>query len=341
MLARQRHGSATVPAHQGTMPVHHEAEAFRNARDGGRDEVLALLGMWCKPVQLFSAVFASCRDEVVAAQPRLWRVVRQRLAGFPDGALPEPWLYDQLAGEMALIIEAAAVPADALRARLAVQGAQALRQDHLAVCTIGAGIARRFAALDARAHELLSRRYSGRPFPATRDAAMRLLELRADLDWQANGARPAGDCDPRFAQLLEDAIGGGGDPGARPRLHAALVGDARLGAVFDRQARLDLVLGAWFAPAGPHECAVLVRELEWGGDDSSRISPAMIQARRQAGAIVMQLPPAPPPPPPPPPPPSGRIPRPDGSRIAVAIASGCILLGLLGALLLYLGRRSS
>jgi hypothetical protein len=328
------------------MPVHAGGEAFRNARDGGRADVFALLCAWCKPVQLFSAIFASSREEVAAAQPRLWRVVQHGLPAFPDVALPEPWLYGLLASEMELIIAADAPHACALRTRLAEQGARALRHDPLAVCTIGAGLARRVATLDGQGHELLSRRYGGRPFPATRDAAMRLLELRAALDWQSHDARPACDCDPRFAQLLEDALGGGGDAGARPRLHAALVGDPRLGPVFDRQARLDLVLGAWFAPAGPQECEALIRELDWGGDDSSRLSPAVIQARRQVAGSILELAPAPPRPPAPvhrePAPPRaharGRPRRPAASRIAVLIASGCILLGLLGALMLYLGR---
>jgi hypothetical protein len=330
------------------MPAHAGGDIFRKARDGGRNDILALVRAWCKPVQLFSAFFACSHEEVIAAQPRLWRVVQHGLPDFPDAAQPEPWLYGQLAGEMELILASDATQVDALGARLAGQGARALRHDHLAVSTIGAGLARRVAALDARGHELLSRRYGGRPIAATSDAARRLLELRAALDWQADGPRPAGDSDPRFAQLLEDALGGG-DPGARPRLHAALVGDPRLGPVFDRQARLDLVLGAWFAPAGPKQWEALIRELDWGGDDSSRLSPAVIQARRQAAVGILELAPRAPVQEPPRAAPDrapassqaiARRSRQAASRIAVLIAAGCILLGLLGALLLHFGRLS-
>jgi hypothetical protein len=349
---------AAVPAEGIAMPGQREGEAFRNARAGGADAVASLLVAWCKPVQLFSAVFAGSREEIAAVQPRLWRVVRQRLPGFPDDALPEPWLYHQLAGEMALIIEAAGSSGDELRQRLAAEGARALRQDYLCVRSISAVIARGIAALDARSHDQLSRRYRGRQAPVTRDAALRMLELRSGLDWQAHATRPPGDSDPRFPQLLEDALCGCGDPGAGARLQAALVADARLGAVFERQARLDLVLGAWFAPVGPLECEALIRELAWGGDDSSRISPLLISARRAAAGPALLAPPGAP---------AAahapganaaakdrarvaaaaaaaRLPRPPsragrGMSTAMLIASAAILLGLFGGLLLFLSRH--
>jgi DNA-directed RNA polymerase specialized sigma24 family protein len=260
------------------------SSAFGQAAGGDAESFVVLVTALQREVRVFIAAYASSRAMVDDAQRATWAAVRRSLPGFHGGLDPVAWVLTLAGRELGPRLEAgdrvAVSEQDTLRHILARNGIEAFQARDAQHASPLAQLEARFARLDPAGRELLQRRYGERRSltaltalqgVSAPDIADQLSKLRAAVDWISVPEAPAGDGDRLLPALIEDYLADAIDPDSRGLLAASLMKDMRRCLRFERQARVDLVLGAMLAPAGADQARALSQLVWWAPDDSSRL----------------------------------------------------------------------
>jgi hypothetical protein len=227
-------------------------ELICRAKTGEARAWSVLVGRLQRDVGVFVATFASSRTMLVEVQRAAWSACRDDLAACPAAAEAADWVRQAARRRLAteLELEARAAPAgDALPQLLANAGLGALAAVRDSADATARQLGARFTALGTAAQLLLSHRYGDGQALAALAAelgqeptatAAALFAARAAADWTVDAA-PATDA--LFAMLVEEFVAGTISADSRGVIAACLAKDPRRVAIFERQVRLDLMLG--------------------------------------------------------------------------------------------------
>ena len=231
------------------------------AKSGNVDALVALIDAIARDLRAFIATYAASQIMVDDVHAATWIQVRRELNSCPSSTQAITWirqraitiLQQQLDGECRTAIASR----DGLLHLIAQDGIEGL-QALISPSNEGAAlINKRYAALDEASQILISRRYSdgatlselaSENHCGDGDIARRLFTARAGMHWRATANDQQPPDDPHVAIAIDQLLTHTLDAPSKLALNSTLMKDLSRAAAFARQARIDLMLRAIFAP---------------------------------------------------------------------------------------------
>ena len=244
------------------------------AKSANVDALTALIIAIARDLRAFIATYATSQIMVEETHTATWIQVRRELNSCPSSAQAITWirqraitiLQQQLDGDC----RAAIASRDGLRHLIAQDGIEGL-QALISPSNEGAAlINQRYTALDEKSQTLVCRHYSdGATLSELAnenqcgdgEIAQRLFSTRAGMHWRATTSDQQPPDDPQLAIAIELLLTNALDAANKQRLNATLMKDLGLAAAFARQARIDLMLQAIFAPYTQEQARLLAGNL--------------------------------------------------------------------------------
>ena len=237
------------------------AAVIVKAKSGNVDALTALINAIARDLRAFIATYATSQAMVEEAHAATWIQVRRELNACPSSSQAITWIRQRaiaiLQQQLDSECRAAIASRDGLRHLIAQDGIEGL-QALISPSNEGAAlINQRYAALDEKSQTLVCRHYSdGATLSELAsehqcndgEIAQRLFSTRAGMHWRATTSDRQLLDDPQLAIAIELLLTNTLDAANKQRLNATLMKDLGLAAAFARQARIDLMLQAIFAP---------------------------------------------------------------------------------------------
>lgn len=237
------------------------AEIINKAKSGNVDTLTALIIAIARDLRAFIATYATSQTMVEEVHAATWIQVRRELNTCPSSSQAITWIRQRaiaiLQQQLDSECHAAIASRDGLRHLIAQDGIEGL-QALISPSNEGAAlINQRYTALDEKSQTLVCRHYSdGATLSELAsehqcndgEIAQRLFSTRAGMHWRATTSDRQLLDDPQLAIAIELLLTNTLDAANKQRLNATLMKDLGLAAAFARQARIDLMLQAIFAP---------------------------------------------------------------------------------------------
>jgi DNA-directed RNA polymerase specialized sigma24 family protein len=231
------------------------------AKSGNVDALAALVDAIARDLRAFIATYATSQVMVEETHAATWIQVRRELNSCPSSSQAITWIRQRaitiLRQQLDSECHAAIASRDGLRHLIAQDGIEGL-QALVSPSNEGAAlINQRYAALDEDSQTLVCRRYSDNATLSTLasenqcsdgEIAQRLFSIRAGMHWRATTSDQPPSNDQQLAIAIDQLLTNTLDGIQKQTLNATLMKDLGRAAAFARQARIDLMLRAIFAP---------------------------------------------------------------------------------------------
>lgn len=232
-----------------------------NVKSGSVDALVALIDSIARDLRAFIATYATSQIMVDDVHVATWIQVRRELNSCPSSTQAITWIRQRaitiLQQQLDSECRAAIASRDGLRHLIAQDGIEGL-QALISPSNEGAAlINKRYAALDEASQILISRRYSdgatlsqlaSEGHCGDGEIARRLFTARAGMHWRATANDQQPPDDPHVAIAIDQLLTHTLDAPSKLALNSTLMKDLSRATAFARQARIDLMLRAIFAP---------------------------------------------------------------------------------------------
>ena len=250
------------------------ASLIVKAKSANVDALTALIIAIARDLRGFIATYATSQIMVEEVHAATWIQVRRELNSCPSSSQAITWIRQRaitiLQQQLDSDCRAAIASHDGLRHLIAQDGIEGL-QALISPSNEGAAlINQRYTALDEKSQTLVCRHYSdGATLSELAnenqcgdgEIAKRMFSTRAGMHWRATTSERQPPDDPQLAIAIELLLRNALDAANKQRLNATLMKDLGLAAAFARQARIDLMLQAIFAPYTQEQARLLAGNL--------------------------------------------------------------------------------